>query len=877
MGLGSAATANMAAVASIAGASELVRGDDIRWGYFAGKADLVLGKLSSAQLPDHAVTVAVSVANQAARLAVSADAARGRIFRDDDTKISYCLIAGGLPSNPAHWLPVGDAVVTLNDINGITSLGIALCGATTPALARAAMALANVADASGVDIAIQGNLILGNAVSNKLTIAVNALPGPMTVNASYRAGGATLYWALTSNADGTLALADVVGLPAALANKADLVGGKIPLSQLPAVVGSLTSSVSVANATAREAMTSAAATGVIVVQADDKSSWMLVAGGVPSNPLDWNQVGDAEVRVAEIVDAGVTGQQLLLAEDEFTARNALGLGVDEAITFASVYLGSGSLFFHMGAGVYRSLSKPTTLTGSGWVLPNRSGYLAYSPNADGALNGSDISGGNPTFSSTTTGAIVLIGIFTHNPGSSERWISGAFNLTQTVSSLTSNRSQTFPNGSGTYALVASSSGAIQISDVSGLTSALAAKASLVAGKVPLSQLPDSDLTNFSNGSGTVGQVAGNLVIGSASANALTIDVSGLSAPRTLLPPLAGSRLTSDEEVTPAKGLRTGRVISSDASSSLVPADFGTVVEVVNGIANLTFPLYGVMSSVLGACIDLNIRSASQAVSGNVLDSRGVAITSLPAGYYRVAMVVDSGSTARYTVQGYISRPLRESAADYAPTNYQPVSAWRSGGNASELGAQLAGLDQALTGQRGWYAMRSTANQNMNDGSNIISLSAGATVDAVQNCSLINGSEFAPSADGVWKLELSFWLCCIADSIPVPEKFPTAVEMQILNSSGSWVSYGDKFLVVVGSHLEPPIITVDGVDQLSLHHGTHVRCSAVIPFLVSGSGVRRRVRFRMNGINPPGDLFIGHGGFAQDVGVTTTLTFQAHRL
>jgi len=512
LALGSAALMTAALPNTIATSSQLVRGDDTRWATLASKADIVAGKLVLSQLPDQAVTVAASVANQAARLALSADAARGRIFRDDDTKISYCLIAGGTPNNALHWLPVGDAVVTLNDIQGITSLGISLCGATTPALARAAMALANVVDASGVDVAIQGNLIAGNATANKLTINVSALAGPQTINAAYRAGG-PYYWVMTTQADGTLALADVTGLSAALDGKASLVGGKVPLSQLPTIVGSLTSSVSVANATARLGMTSIEAAGVIVVQADDKSSWMLKTGGIPTNPLDWLQVGDAEVRVAEIVDAGVTGQNLLLCGSEAEARAELGMSEDEAITFASVYAKAGQFFFQISTGVWKALSKPATLSGSGWTLPNRSGFLAYSPNADGSLNGSDIQGGSPSFTNITTGSITMIGIETHSVGASERWLSGSFAVTVTTTALTANRNHGIPNGSGNYALVASSTGAIAITDVGGLSTTLAAKADLVSGKVPVAQLPVSTNTNFTNGSGAQGRVAGSLVIG----------------------------------------------------------------------------------------------------------------------------------------------------------------------------------------------------------------------------------------------------------------------------------------------------------------------------------------------------------------------------
>ena len=98
-------------------------------------------------------------------------------------------------------------------------------------------------------------------------------------------------------------LADQSDLMTVLDMKADLVSGKVPVSQLPAL--SLTASMEVADAAARLALSAAAAVGKIVVQADNGNSYMLVEDGDPAEPVDWVQVGDRDITIPDV--DGLTG------------------------------------------------------------------------------------------------------------------------------------------------------------------------------------------------------------------------------------------------------------------------------------------------------------------------------------------------------------------------------------------------------------------------------------------------------------------------------------------------------------------------------------------------------------------------------------------
>jgi hypothetical protein len=79
------------------------------------------GKLPSSMLPALALTETLSVANAAARLALTAGQAQGKIVVEADTGRSYGLVAGGNPATSGDWIQVGDRDITSADITDATA------------------------------------------------------------------------------------------------------------------------------------------------------------------------------------------------------------------------------------------------------------------------------------------------------------------------------------------------------------------------------------------------------------------------------------------------------------------------------------------------------------------------------------------------------------------------------------------------------------------------------------------------------------------------------------------------------------------------------------------------------------------------------------
>ena len=321
LGLGNAVTLNSSAIGAEATESQLVRGSDPRLIAVANKANLQGGRLAIAELPDQATMHVVTTANQSTRLMMNATAVRGRLVRQLDNGVIYSLRANGSPNIGADW----DVVVLPNTVTSLTGTQpfvINFLQSSTPADARNTIGIANVSDVSGtLNAQVAGNLRIGGA--NFFGIDVN-LPQAFTVQAPYVSTPGVRYLALTNSADGSISAANITGLSALLSNKADLVGGKLPLSQLPEVVGSLTASIPVANFAARLALSPEQAVGKIVVQSDDGSSWMLVQGGVPSNASNWLQVGDNDITAEQISNATPVGINLLKAASPEDAVDQLG-------------------------------------------------------------------------------------------------------------------------------------------------------------------------------------------------------------------------------------------------------------------------------------------------------------------------------------------------------------------------------------------------------------------------------------------------------------------------------------------------------------------------------------------------------------------------
>lgn len=100
-------------------------------------------------------------------------------------------------------------------------------------------------------------------------------------------------------------------------------GGKLASSLLPSIA--LTETLSVANAAARLALTSAQAQGKIVIEADTEKSYGLVTAGNPATSGDWLQLGDNTVTAADITDSTAAGRALLTAADAAAQIAALGM------------------------------------------------------------------------------------------------------------------------------------------------------------------------------------------------------------------------------------------------------------------------------------------------------------------------------------------------------------------------------------------------------------------------------------------------------------------------------------------------------------------------------------------------------------------------
>lgn len=99
-------------------------------------------------------------------------------------------------------------------------------------------------------------------------------------------------------------------------------GGKLASSLLPSIA--LTETLSVANAAARLALTSAQAQGKIVIESNTGKSYGLVTAGNPATSGDWLQLGDRDTTAADITDSTAAGRALLTAANAAAQIAALG-------------------------------------------------------------------------------------------------------------------------------------------------------------------------------------------------------------------------------------------------------------------------------------------------------------------------------------------------------------------------------------------------------------------------------------------------------------------------------------------------------------------------------------------------------------------------
>lgn len=160
------------------------------------------------------------------------------------------------------------------------------------------------------------------------------------------------------------------------ADKADLVGGKVPSSQLPAIA--ITETFVVADQAARLALT--CQTGDVAVQASPASTWIL-QGDDPSDAGDWVQMETPAAPVSSVNSQ--TGVVVL-------GKSDVGLGavdntpdVDKPISTATQSALDGKV------PTSRTVSAGTGLSGGGDLSANRSLSVAYGTSAGTAAQGND--------------------------------------------------------------------------------------------------------------------------------------------------------------------------------------------------------------------------------------------------------------------------------------------------------------------------------------------------------------------------------------------------------------------------------------------------------------------------------------------------------
>jgi hypothetical protein len=152
-------------------------------------------------------------------------------------------------------------------------------------------------------------------------------------------------------------------------------GGKVPASQLPALA--LTATLSVADQAARLALTTAQASGKIVIQADDGTSWGLIAGGDPASAGDWIQVGDRDITIGDVsgLQAALNGKQAASANLDAWATKAAPtgavVGTTDTQTLINKVLNGGTL---NGSELYECDISDSVLLG-----PTSYGGIFYTP------------------------------------------------------------------------------------------------------------------------------------------------------------------------------------------------------------------------------------------------------------------------------------------------------------------------------------------------------------------------------------------------------------------------------------------------------------------------------------------------------------------
>ncbi len=82
-------------------------------------SSITTGTIDPARLPALSLTATQTVADQAARLALTSEQAEGKIVVDADTGKSWSLVESGDPSDAGDWLQIGDRDIAIIDVSGL--------------------------------------------------------------------------------------------------------------------------------------------------------------------------------------------------------------------------------------------------------------------------------------------------------------------------------------------------------------------------------------------------------------------------------------------------------------------------------------------------------------------------------------------------------------------------------------------------------------------------------------------------------------------------------------------------------------------------------------------------------------------------------------
>lgn len=428
MGLGTAAIMAAAPAATTASSSQLVRGDDPRLLAVANKANLVSGRLAISELPSQATMLVVPVANQTARLALASSAVVGKIVKQLDTGAFYILKDGSTPSSLSAWEEI-NTPVTIGGINGLAAFMQTFLAATNASSARNAIQITNFSDVSGTAHGgVAGNLRIGTA-TKYLEVAAS-ISQNFTVNAPYTSIAGTYYLALTTQPNGSIA-GDSIAV-GTTANQVVITGtngflttlsrsgidarASFPNTDVTNATSAATPNAMVKRGSAGEAKFKVGPTESFEITNPDNSSLLrALPDGLRVFGVAGFYFGRDSFGIAEFA-CSATSRMVLTNGMTFSIGSQAGIDFLAAVqmaptnvpNFAGLKVALGTtdgIAFAVGSALaYKNLMPPATMTGSSWTLPNRAGFLAHSPNADGSIPGSTIAVGTTANQVAITGS-----------------------------------------------------------------------------------------------------------------------------------------------------------------------------------------------------------------------------------------------------------------------------------------------------------------------------------------------------------------------------------------------------------------------------------------------------------------------------------------